>query len=478
VKGRGPKASWLLGAFLAAAVAALFPAWPDDWDGLGFLASIQRFDLASFAPHPPGYPIYVAALKLAALVTFTPIGAARLVGVLSALITYAALVHGLGSPTVAHDDGWVRGAVGAFAVCCVPLVFHALSGVGSEGPALACAAVALAGVARKRWFVVALGVGLGVGVRLSWAPFFGVLLLLLPVRQWLRALGVTLLACLAWGVPLVVVTGWSRLVALGRAHLSGHISHWGGTAVTEPVRWPFFARDLLVDGLGVGTDPFGLALAAALLAVTALALVAWLSDHARPDRLRVVLRGLLLLGPYAAWVIVGQNLRQQPRHVLPLVFALAWALAHVVLTKPLPRFACALLVALGLLLVARTSRDAYARTVTPPGGAQLLAYLREHVPASSGDTAVVYTGASGRFLDGTEWQARTHPAGMLGDALLGLVRLREQPTRMFVTGELAQRAYSPTPLHLVASFCRPERLDRRLPCLDLYELDPKEARRH
>ena len=68
-------------ALLVLAWALAFPPWADDWDGLGFLASVAHFDLASFAPHPPGYPVYVACLKAAAWVTSSPLGAARVVAV-------------------------------------------------------------------------------------------------------------------------------------------------------------------------------------------------------------------------------------------------------------------------------------------------------------------------------------------------------------------------------------------------------------
>ena len=50
-------------ALLLLLLAVSAPPWPDDWDGLGFLASIKKFDMDHFAPHPPGYPVYVALLR-------------------------------------------------------------------------------------------------------------------------------------------------------------------------------------------------------------------------------------------------------------------------------------------------------------------------------------------------------------------------------------------------------------------------------
>jgi hypothetical protein len=45
---------WLALAGYASLAALSAPAWPDDWDGVGFVESIRDFDLAAFRPHPPG----------------------------------------------------------------------------------------------------------------------------------------------------------------------------------------------------------------------------------------------------------------------------------------------------------------------------------------------------------------------------------------------------------------------------------------
>jgi hypothetical protein len=365
----------------------------------------------------------------------------------------------------------------AAAVCATPLAFHAFSTVGSEGPALACASLALAGLAargpalspRARALLVGLGVGLGLGVRLSWAPFYLPFLFLLPVAR-LRAWLVALFACLAWGVPLLVVTGTSHLVALYRAQVSGHFERWGGTALTEPVRGRFLARDVLADGFGAGTDLLGLAILVALAVATVAAFVVWRKGTLREDRVKQAWASAFVVAPYVAWVAVGQNLREHPRHVLPIVFVVAFALASAALeaSRPLrPLFA-----ALALLVVTRASLDAVGRKTTPPAGAQLLAYVRAHAPLA---TTALFAGASGRFLDGTEWQAHTHGAGSLGDALLGVTHLDAIPDPLFVTNELTALDESPIPLKDVATFCRPPRIDRTTPCLHLYVLDAKAA---
>jgi hypothetical protein len=57
------------------ALALSAPAWPDDWDGIGFLESVRDFDLARFRPHPPGYPVYVALLRGVDFVVHDPMRA-------------------------------------------------------------------------------------------------------------------------------------------------------------------------------------------------------------------------------------------------------------------------------------------------------------------------------------------------------------------------------------------------------------------
>src|SRR5438132_871494 len=49
--------------FLAAHLAFL-PASLEDLDSINFALGLRRFDVAAHRPHPPGYPVYIAAGKL------------------------------------------------------------------------------------------------------------------------------------------------------------------------------------------------------------------------------------------------------------------------------------------------------------------------------------------------------------------------------------------------------------------------------
>ncbi len=193
---------------LALLLAASAPPWPDDWDGLGFLASASKFDMAHFAPHPPGYPVYVALLRIVHVVLRDPPAAAYAIsiasGVATALLAEAAAARAWGKT----NSAWI-----AFAACATPLAWRAMSAVGTESLALAFAALGVWGLVaardghRRGVLAVGLAVGLGAGVRLSWAPLFFPMLLLAPKGERTRAFGAAAVATLAWAGPLVAIVG-------------------------------------------------------------------------------------------------------------------------------------------------------------------------------------------------------------------------------------------------------------------------------
>jgi hypothetical protein len=448
-----------LGAY-AVLLALTAPAWPDDWDGVGFVESIGRFDLARFQPHPPGYPVYVALLRVAALVARVPMRACVVVAVASG-VAAVALAWSAARRAVGERGAWAVGIL----VAATPLAWRACSGVGSEAPALACAAACawgLVAATRRPWagaVALGLGVGLGLGVRLSWAPLYLAALVLAPAGTRRRAWALSAASTAAWLIPLVAVVGASRLRALTAEHFAGHAERWGGTVMTEPgaVRLRWLARDVFVDGFGAGSDVLGVAIGLALLVALGVALAAW-----RRAGWRGWGRAALVVAPYLAWIALGQNLRDQPRHALPLVALLAAGLA---LPAAASRRALAVVGALAVLVATRAALDAHARRTVPPPGVQLVDLVRAQ-PAP--DRVDVFGVSSVRFFETTELAGQAFTAGSLGDVQVRLTRLASLPARVWVTGELTGRDASPWPLEPVATLCRPPRIDRRAPCLEVY----------
>jgi hypothetical protein len=453
-------AAVLLGG-LAVLRASSAPPWPDDWDGIGFVASITRFDMDHFAPHAPGYPVYVALLRVAARLAHDPIAAANLVAVASGVVAVALTWLAARRAIDPSRAWWV-----AFAVASAPLVWRASTAIGSEAPALMLAALGALGLTLTGTpgaLAVGAAAGLGLGTRLSWAPIYVGLLVLAPRAFRLRALAVALVACLAWAVPLAVIVGPTHLLALLRTHGEGHWTRWGGTALRDPGvrRVAYLARDLFVDGMGAGTDGLGLAIAVVGLALAKLGYDEWRASGFPHVRLVAI-----ALGPYLAWIAVAQNVRQQPRHALPLVVALA-VLAALAATSATRARTVGML--FFTLVAIRTFSDASERRDVPPAGAQ----LAERVAAMPDrDRVLVLGGPSVRFFELTDRPAQALTVGTLGDASLALGRMSSLPGRVLVTGEVEGRDRSPYPLTPFATLCRPPRLDRRAPCLAVFEWHP------
>lgn len=438
------------------------PAWPDDWDGIGFLEAISHFDLARFQPHPPGYPVYVALLRAAAALARDPMRAAAIVAAASGVATVA-----LVSDALWRAWGPRAACAGGILVAVSPIVWRACSGVGSEGPALAFLAACAWGLAcarapshRTGAWVLGVGVGLGLGVRLSWAPLYGAAILLAPAGARLRAWSAASVACVAWGAALVALVGPAHLVSLYAAHFAGHAERWGGTVVTEPgpVRLAWLARDIFVDGLGVDRDPLGWGIGALLVAAAGIAAGAW-----RAARWKGWKAAAIVVLPYLAWVALGQNLRDQPRHLLPIAAILVAAIGVAGATS---RRGYGVLAALGLAMSVRTAADSHARRTIPPPGRQLV----DSVAAQpSPDGVAVFGVASIRFFEGTPWADQAFPAEGLGDVEVRLARMARLPQRAWITDEVTDRRGSRWPIVPVATFCRPPRIDRRMPCLRVDE---------
>jgi hypothetical protein len=263
-----------------------------------------------------------------------------------------------------------------------------------------------------------------------------------------RILGAAALGCVGWAVPLVAIVGARHLVALGRAHLLGHFTIWGGSIVTRPqlgARAFAFARDLVFDGL---------APSAPLLAALGVILLAC-ARRPLPGTARTA---AIVVVPYGLWAFFAQNTLQQPRHLLPLVVAALLGIALSVASRPLAGVAISLAVALAGAPIA------IARHRSLPAAAQAAAHVASAYPG--GDVAI-FGGRSLRFFDALPIVRRERT--WLAEVYVELERLPALPRHVLVTSEVVGPPTHGAWLTEVATFCRDARTDRQSPCLTLRE---------
>jgi hypothetical protein len=342
-------------AFLAHLVAG--PGHLDDVDAINFTLGVRDFDVAQHQPHPPGYPLLIAAGKIVAGVahaagslswlvpapwTAIPVETAALS--LLAMVAGGLLVVAL-APLARAVSGDADTALvaGVLTIVC-PLAFVTGSRPLSDAPGLAAALgvqalLATAFVRQRGWRardvapaelaatgrLVVLGAfaaGLAIGLRTQTAWLTLPLLALVIGDRAGRSAAAAILGSavtfaagvLAWAIPLLVIVGgpgayWHAFASQAGEDLEGVDMLFTST---RPL-WR-----LAMNLLQTFVLPWGpLPVAVVVLTLAAIGMVVLL----RRDR-----RGLVLLAgaaaPYAIFHLVWQE-NVTTRYALPIVPAIA-----------------------------------------------------------------------------------------------------------------------------------------------------------
>lgn len=338
-----------LAAVFLAVHLTLLPPTLEDIDSINFALGVRDFDVARHQPHPPGYPIFIAAGKLSTAV-FRAIGVpspeSRGLAVWSALsgtalifllfAFYRALDRGTlnrdtqpGQPRLSVPlHGWAT----LIAVASPLFWFTALRPLSdTSGLALAVAAQALlAAVAfghggTRALMAGAFVAGLAIGVRSQTfaltLPLLAVVLVMpglsLRLADRIAAGGAASIGVLAWAVPLMVATGGvsayaEALGAQAGEDFSGVVMLWtartarvAADAVIYTFLWPW------------GTPATGAIVTAA--AVVGAARIGWRAP-------RVLLMIAVAFGPYAVFHLLFHEF-VTVRYALPLVVPVAYLAA-------------------------------------------------------------------------------------------------------------------------------------------------------
>lgn len=275
----------------------------EDVDSLRFALAIKNYDLATYQPHFPAYPIYCFIVKILYAITgklaisFAITGGLSLFGI----IYFTTHIYQLLYPAISlaskrwiallflvtpllwlMSNRYMPDLMGlAFLMACVYLfmqawlAFEASLQGGNDHPVVNVHTPmseirdriksynkekrAQQYAAYQPYYLWAfyLTMGLLIGVRLSYLPLLLIPTLLLTLQFFRRlpqllffgALGVAV-----WFVPLLIDTGgWDAFWQIAQKHIDGHFNEWGGTVKTESGYWVRVVRIFQytwADGLG------------------------------------------------------------------------------------------------------------------------------------------------------------------------------------------------------------------------------------
>jgi len=429
-----PFLPWALGALVFASRLPFCVSVAQDPDGARFVRALLRYDLAQGHPHPPGYPLFIALGAALHLVVPSPALCLSIVSALS-LSALAALFTRWCIPRF----GPLATALGAALLALSPLSSTLSARPLSDmlGAALAwCALLS----ATRRPVDARRTAALSAMVLLVRASTFALCApalaaaLVLDRRHRASALGwLGLITALGY-LPVVAATGPSRFVSLVFHHGTGHFQRFGGSVITHPdlgarvraLLWTLWTHAL---GGPWSDRPTQLVVAGAIVSATSLLGVWHLVRATASSSSRVVSAGVAV---YAAWVFLGQNILWSPRHLLPIVPALAWCFASgaAALLRWRPRAALPVLL-VGLASLAHESlRLSLIQRDEPPPTASIARWISRHTHAPH---SVVATAQLGPWLRGLTPTARVVDIEDARD----LSRLRLAPTdTLFVTSEV------------------------------------------
>lgn len=261
----------VIGLVVALAHAAALPPTLEDLDSVNFALGVESFDVSKHRPHPPGYPLYIAAGKAsdAAVSTLAPewsrdqrAAAGLAVWSIAASVVAVWVLHALWSAVGLSPTQSLLATVLALAS---PLFWLTASRPLTDVPGLVAALAVQAGFfsglrlfrasgtggAPTVWWWAAAGAGLIIGLRTQTMWLTGPLLCwcageLAARGRWRDVAGLVASGAaggLAWCVPMLIVSGgWDAYLAVLGAQ--GAEDFIGVEMLATRPSWPLFVEAL------------------------------------------------------------------------------------------------------------------------------------------------------------------------------------------------------------------------------------------
>ena len=365
--GETVRERWILaGATLVAAISRLLALarTPWDWDELLFMQALDRFDVSSHRPHPPGFPLYILAAKIIRKFGFGDFHALQALSVLAAMLIVPAmffLCRALGMRFATSISA-------ALILAFFPNVWFYGGGALSDVPSMVLVIVAVALLVRGRLLLGATALAVAAGFRPQNLLIGAVPLLIAAWRDKRRAPVAAAILIVIVGASYGAaawLTGWPRYVESLREHSAYITAVDSFHAPGRPALWRVFA-DFVVR-------PYRAPIINII--VTIFATISVAVSIAR--RRQHVLLALAAFAPFCVMAVLYLDHFSASRFSIgfaPLIALLA-ADGIALTTRRLEPFAAAALVA-GMIVWTWPAIAAVRHSVAPPVAA--VDWLRNH----------------------------------------------------------------------------------------------------
>ena len=317
----------------------------EDIDSLRFALSIVAYDVGKLQPHFPAYPIFCFFAKIVYEVTGRYAIAFSLLGGLSTFLVIFFML----SIAKVHCTS-LLGKICIFVAFMNPLLWLMSNRYMPDTMGVACLMASLYYITIPErhnrgtllcqntiGFILA---GILMGIKASYIPFLlpALFISLIRFSGRLKKIFAGIIGVLVWLIPLIVITGWTDLIAAAQKQSHGHFSDFGGAVSTNPefmLRVSKMFESIVADGFGlywIGRHPLTAACTVFLIAI--IVVIIWyelsrMQDETRYKKYKKVLRNPILLGTvtYCLWIFFGQNIIYKSRHVLPILPVAALGIA-------------------------------------------------------------------------------------------------------------------------------------------------------
>lgn len=332
------KSTWLILLVLCLVtrlLGAIF--YIEDIDSLRFALAVYNYDLYDLQPHFPGYFFYFMLIKPIFWLTQSVGISFALMGAIATwvIIFYSYKLYALILQQKLSKQTYLLGVLLLFN----PLLFLMSTRYMPDIGGLALLIMgtyyllhAIQYKAIKSALLHVIIIGLECGLRLSYLPFWFPSIVLTVFFYWQipLLLGAGSFAILFWLLPMIVDTGWSRLLEVCQQHVVGHFTEWGGTVMSNDHsylgRWVAMLESIWADGLGGFwvnrhwlTALWALVLLFLLMNSLKIIHSQWKNySHRNTTQQHCYLLGSCLL-VYSIWAYFFQNIVYKPRHIMPLL---------------------------------------------------------------------------------------------------------------------------------------------------------------